>query len=276
MKSKSNWMNYISAGGLALAAFGLSSTGFAGLIAGTISVNGYGEASAETELVRIGVRVISRCNETSVAAKNANAVLANQILDVLKKYVPEESQHDKTFRITAKPGANVRQTESEGYGEHLKVICEHKWRASESISAAIKKLDDLPALQDELLQAVDAASSTEAGAGFAQTWAEIDAPVFDLLPTTWDKIKAEAQANALADARKKVAVFDSACSFTGMHLVRVSDPKFTEARVYDKYSYARVSADTPVIPDAIEVSSTWDFVWDYDKASTSGGPQCLY
>ena len=274
MKSKSNWVHYISAGGIAWAALGLSATSFAGLIAGTIRVNGYGEASAETELVRIGVRVFSRCNETSVAAKNANAVLANQVLDVLKKYVPEGSENDQTFRIIANPGANVRQTETEGYGEHMKIICERKWRASESISATIKKIEDVPALQDELLQAVDAASGS--GSGVTQTWAEIDAPVFDLLPATWEKIKSEAQANALADARKKVAVFDSACSFTGMRLVRVSDPKFTETRVYDKVAYARISTDTPIMPDALQVSSTWDFVWAYDKASTSGGPQCLH
>lgn len=283
MKLKLNWMKWMGAGSIALAACGLSarslafptealadsdSTGTAGLI----QVNGYGQASAEPEIVRIGVRIISRCNESSVAAKNANAALANQVIDLLKKYAPEDSVNDPAFRIIASPGANIRQTESEGYGEHLKIICEQKWRASEWISVAMKKLDSLPALQDDLLLAVDAAATV----GVAQTWAEIDAPIFDLLPATWERIKAEAQANALASARKKVAIFDSACTFTGMRLIKASDPKFTEARVYDKVAYARASSETPVMPNLIEVSSSWDFVWAYDKASTSGGARCLY
>jgi uncharacterized protein YggE len=242
---------------------------------GLIEISGYGTASAEPELARISVRVTSRCNNTSIEAKNANAVLSNQIIEVLKKYVPEESIGDDTFRIVADPGANVRQTETEGYGESLKIICERKWRASEHISAAIKDFGDLPGLQDELLQTIDAAIASSPTTGASQTWAEMDSPWFDLTETTWLRIKNEAQTNALANARQKVAVFESSCNFTGLRLIRVSDPKFTATRSYDKVAMASATTSTPVRPSMIEVSSQFDFVWSYLEASSPGGTRCL-
>lgn len=246
---------------------------------GLIEISGYGTASAEPELARISVRVTSRCNNTSIEAKNANAVLSNQIIEVLRKYVPEESIGDDTFRIVADPGANVRQTETEGYGESLKIICERKWRASEHISAAIKDFGDLPGLQDELLQTIDAAIASSPTTGATQTWAEMDSPWFDLTETTWLRIKNEAQTNALANARQKVAVFESSCNFTGLRLIRVSDPKFTATRSYDKVAMASATTSTPVRPSMIEVSSQFDFVWSYLEAnvdpSAPGGARCL-
>jgi|GEM_PF-1679329 len=241
---------------------------------GLIEISGYGTASAEPELVRISLHVTSRCNNTSIEAKDANAVLANEIIDVLRKYAPEESVGDDTFRILADPGSNVRQTETEGYGESLRVICERKWRASEHISAAIKNFADLPALQDELLRVIDKAVAAAPTTGASQTWAELDSPWFDLTTATWDRLKNDAQSNALANARHKVAVFEASCNFSGLRLIRVSDPKFTATRSYDKVAMAAAATSTPVKPNMIEVSSQFDFVWSYLEASSPGGQRC--
>jgi uncharacterized protein YggE len=235
-------------------------------------VSGHGSASAKPELVHLQTRVTSRCNETSIAAKEANAVLANKIITVLEPHLAASTDVPGMDPITTTSGPNIRQTEyTGGYGNEAKVLCDHKWRASETITAVITDMEKLPRIQDELLKLVDAESSVES---LPQTWAEVDSPRFGLKSTTMARLKVEAQEAAWLDARSKVDVLGRSCQFPGLRLIRASEPSFSAAPVYKVAAMAAPdNAETPMLPGAISVSAQWNFVWGYDPVPGGSCPQ---
>ncbi|MEY4631846.1 MAG: hypothetical protein RIQ81_1966 [Pseudomonadota bacterium] len=236
---------------------------------GLIEVTGSGSASAEPELVRLSISVTSRCNETSIAARDANAILSNKIIEVIERYAAPAADIPGMEPLIATSGANVRQTEYSGYGEDAKVICDNKWRASEWISGIFTDLDKLPAIQDELLRLIDQESVVT---GHAQTWAEIAAPNFDLKPETNARLKVEAQQRAWKDALGKVDVFKSACNLEGLRMIRASEPHFSVTPVYKAAALGQPDHSTPMRPGAISVDAEWNFTWGFDP---SPNPNCI-
>lgn len=238
---------------------------------GTIEVSGHGSAAAKPELAHLQTRVTSRCNETSMGAKDSNAILANKILSILQPYLAASAEIPGLEPLTATSGSNIRQTEYTGYGNEAKVLCEHKWRASEVIRVVITDLDKLPRIQDELLKMVDAESSMEQ---LPQTWAEVDAPQFGLKAATMTRLKVEAQQSAWLDARGKVDVLGRSCQFQGLRLIKASEPSFSAAPVYKVAAMSAAdSAETPMLPGAISVSAQWNFVWGYDPVPGGSCPR---
>lgn len=259
---------------------------------GIIEVTGYGSSSAQPELVRIGLRIVSRCHLSSKSANEANAILANQLIEILRNHMeinqpvdsqPEShtqlSEDEESLKIITHIGTNLRQDETLGYGQNARTLCRQKWRATLSIDAGILDYQRLAELQDVIFARVDDYQSRFSVESEPQTWADFAVPRFDVLPSTLERLKKEAQLRALQNAREKISAFDSICGFSDLKLSKASEPSFTSSADSEKRIYTsadNVSAETPVMPGAVEVRSRWDFIWTYDNSAPAGGHrQCL-
>lgn len=252
---------------IALSALMSAGTAFGG----SITVVGNGSASSAPECATINVQVASLCYSTSKDAKNANAKLAQDLKIALEKF-----RANKTERVIATGGANIRQTErtyvddSDGRG-HNEILCRNKWRAGNTLTLRTKKLDSLADLQDEVLAIVDKADTADASKG--QTTATISQPYFDIEPATRAKLRSQAQHAAVLDAKAQVEQFVKDCQLKNPTLDSVEPPVF---RAVPQYEAAPVAADravggtpTPISPDNITVRASWKFVLKY-----TGGSVC--
>jgi hypothetical protein len=97
---------------------------------GHVTIVGKGDASAAPEFARVAITVTSICYDTSRAAKDANAIVANRILTALAAFTPSMREP-----VTTTGGANVRRTEVIYVGSTPQTICELKWRATNTINA---------------------------------------------------------------------------------------------------------------------------------------------
>jgi uncharacterized protein YggE len=230
--------------------------------AGSIVINATGRASAAPELVRVTVGVTSICYESSRAAKDANATLANSILTALRTFAS-----DPRDEVHATGGVNVRQTEYVFDGGSSRVLCENKWRATNTLTIKTANIDALPDLQDALLAAVDL-SAVDPGQ-MAQTYGELSQPVFDIYPETSQRLRREAQIAAYDDARTQLETFQSRCALDDAQLTSIAPPEFSAfARgVNGEAMPAADSASTPVIPTDITVQASWRFEWSFTPSS---------
>ena len=236
----------------------MAQTGFAAELRGRLVVNGIGEVSAQPEMAQLEVTVTSMCYETSRAAKEANAQLAQKIVEKMQSFTV-----DPRDQVVATGGPNVRQTEVIPVGGENKILCERKWRASNHITLKFSRIDIVPDLQDALLEAVDQVSDVSPS-GLAQTFAELGQPHFDVYPETSLRLKHEAQAKAYDDALGQFGVFKKRCSFADERLTYIAPPQYEVIpRMRAMAAYAADSA-TPIIPDVVVYQAHWRFEWSYE------------
>jgi hypothetical protein len=224
---------------------------------GEITIVGRGQATAAPEMTRLKVEVTSICYETSREAKDANAKLANQVLEVLKKF-----QVADQGKLVATGGANVLRTETVYVGTEARVLCELKWRSTNTLILESPTLDQMPDLQDQILAVVDSRAINPQLA--AQTFAEMDQPVFFLKTDTMNRLKKEAHTAAYDDGRLQFDAFNARCNFKDPTLSKILPPEYN---VYGRRGGDAIPADgadsTPIIPDDIAVDAAWTFVWTF-------------
>lgn len=225
---------------------------------GKIVIVGTGQAAAAPEVVRMSVYVTSICYETSRGAKDANAEVANRVLEILRNFAS-----DPRDRITASGGVNLRQTEYAVVGTTTKTLCELKWRATNTLTIETGSIDGVPDLQDLLLASIDATVVDPDQA--AQTYAELAQPSFSLRAETMKSLRATAQGAAYDDAKGQLDVFASRCAFQDARLTTISPPEYD---AYPRKDGDAMNSDmggsaTPIIPDDINVTATWRFEWAF-------------
>jgi uncharacterized protein YggE len=254
-------MNRVHAFAAALLAFGVLAPSTAHASGqeqrGSITVVGNGEASSLPEYTSVSVTVTSICFDSSVGASNANAALANKLLQTLRKYA--SGARDK---VTANPGANVRTSVTVPVGSSWKTVCTEKWKATNTLTVEMGTITDLPKLQDELLTTVDLAAPDPNQV--AQTYAEVGQPFFHLYAETETKLRSEAETKAFADAQLQLKTFESLCDFQDTKLVQIAPPEYT---VMPRAAGADIASGTPVIPDEIDVRASLTFQWSFEPTS---------
>jgi uncharacterized protein YggE len=230
-------------------------------LAGSIVVIGQGSATAAPEFTRLHIEVTSICYDTSRAAKDANAILANQLVTLLKTFAATAPD-----KVTAVGGYNDRQTEYTIVGNQTKTLCELKWRATNTLTIEMAAIDRLPDLQDQVLTAIDAVAGIDPDK-VAQTYAELGRPAFSLYPESTVKLRKEAQLKAYDDAKQQFDAFSSRCAFQGPQLTNISPPEYS---YYASRDGAAIGADasTPIIPDEINVDARWRFEWSFTPAAS--------
>lgn len=232
---------------------------------GRITIIGQGRAAAAPEYTRLRVEVTSICYDTSRAAKDANAQLANQALAVLRNFTD-----DPLDKVIATGGVNVLRTETIYVGTEPKVICEMKWRATNTLILETKSIDMLADIQDQVLAAVDARAINPDQT--AQTFAELDQPSFHLRDATLKSLKRTAQTDAYDDAHLQFEAFRDRCQFGDPRLMTIEPPEYAVyARKDGQPMAADSSGGTPILPDDLAVDATWKFVWSF--APAAGCPQ---
>lgn len=250
-------------GSIVLASAALAAPGFAA-DDGTITVIGQGRAAAAPEFTRVRIEVTSICYDTSRAAKDANAVLANQVLAVLRNFTA-----DPLDKVVATGGVNVLRTETIYVGTEPKVLCEMKWRATNSLILETKSISMIPDIQDQVLAAVDASAANPNVV--AQTYAELDQPSFHLREATLKSLKRTAQVEAYDDAHLQYQAFQDRCQFGDPRLTTIEPPEYS---VYARKGGAAMVSDgtnTPIIPDDLAVDASWKFIWTFNPVA--GCPQ---
>jgi uncharacterized protein YggE len=227
---------------------------------GHVTIVGEGVASAAPEFVRLSVSVTSLCYATSRAAKDANAILANEILTVLEPFTANLREP-----VTTTGGANLRQTEIIYLGNTPKTLCERLWRTTNTINLKVKTLDVLPDLQDQILTTIDEKGEVDPEIS-TQTYAELSQPQFSLSSETIVALRSQAQGNAYDDAKAQFDTFVSRCTLRNPRLTTIEPPTYD---MYPRQAGARIGEDnasTPLIPDDIAVSSSWRFIWTFDPS----------
>jgi uncharacterized protein YggE len=227
---------------------------------GSITIVGTGEATSAPEFTSVTVTVTSICYDTSRAAVEANAVLANKVLATLKKFAT--STRDK---VTATGGANVLETESTWDGSQFKTICTMKWKATNTLTIEMAAFSALPDLQDQTITATESATSVDP-AHVAQTYAEIGRPVFNLYPETEQRLRGDADVKAYGDAHQQLVALATTCTFDHPELILIAPAEYT---LIPRAAAASgdLSASTPVIPDEIAVQARLKFQWSFEPTS---------
>lgn len=266
MKTLRNVANFAFAALTLAPSFALAASADEGV--GEITIVGNGEASAAPEFARVSIDLTSICYDTSRAAKDANAQLANKLIAVMQQFVTTD--HDQ---ITTSGGANELQTETTYTGSESVTLCQMKWRATNTIYLQVSAIDKLADIQDEALAAIDA---SRAGQGVnpevaTQTYAELHRPSFHLFSATKVKLRSEAQGLAYDDAKAQFDTFAGRCDLGGARLTTIETPTYEYYARLDGGRFADAGSETPVIPDDITVSASWRFKWTF--VPTSSCPQ---
>lgn len=231
---------------------------------GTVSIVGNGEASLPPNEYTMDLTVTSVCYPTTKNAKSANSQLANQIIDLTRSYM--DSADDELHTI---PGGFVRTTEYlPSENDRSKILCENRWRTWNTIRLTLHHLERLPEIQDELVAFLSPMESINPEKA-EQTYIQISSPHFGLKEDNFVKLKQEAQIAALQDAKNQLDNFSDRCNFKSLNLMSVAPPSFDSIVRYGAKSVSTGESSTPVIPEEIIVTSTWNFVWHFDSA-----PQC--
>lgn len=228
---------------------------------GAIEIVGRAESEAPPEFTTIQVSVTSICYDQSRGAKDANAILSNDIIKILQKFVKKEKD-----KVTAKGGQNVRQTEyTTSPDGTTRVLCDKKWRATNSISLQTADLADIPEIQDQVLAAIDKMEGINPNK-VAQSYAELMQPNFFLYPETVSRLQKEVQKKAWDDAKEQLQVFKDKCTFKNAMLKSIGQPGFSRYPVAENLPHVK-SAYTPIIPDTIHIKAVWQFVWSFEQST---------
>lgn len=227
---------------------------------GSIVLEGRGVSRSAPELVSVSILVTSICYNTSQEASHANAEVANQIIEIMKRFKQNESD-----RITATGGANIIQTESVQVGAESRVICERKWHSENQLRIEMTNMAGLPELQDQVLAAMKNSPGIDPNLG-TQTYAEFARPEFHLSPESSQKMRQTAQVLAFDDAKLQLDTLSQRCGFKNIRLLRISPTEYSY--VY-KLAGERLPAysTTPIIPDEMEVQATLRVEWQFDPTT---------
>ncbi len=230
---------------------------------GRITVFGEGSASAAPEFARMLINVTSICYNKSSDAKEANAVLANKIMAVLRSFAGDAT------KISALGGANTLASESIYRNNQYETLCTLKWRAGNALSIDGLGIDMVPALQDQVLAVTDATGAPNPDLTI-QTFAELGAPSFHLTPATMQRLQSEAQGQAYDDAKRQLDTFAARAGLGEPRLEAISPPTVEVIQPRsdgDIQAEPSSSAETPIAPGAIVVHAKWKFEWSF----TTGG-----
>lgn len=223
---------------------------------GRVVIVGTGEASHAPEYATLRMTVTSLCYETLREAKEANAALARDLLGILQRFAV-----DPRSRVTAVGGPSVRQNETISVRDQIKVLCQMKWRVTNTLKIETPALTTFGDLEDQLLVAIDQAAPQGADPSkVAQSFADLSTPEFNVYDETLLSLRTTAQQKAFADAKGQFRVFAAACPLADVHLAKISPPR-QEVR----YQYARMGFDesSPLIPEQVSVKATWEFEWSF-------------
>jgi uncharacterized protein YggE len=225
---------------------------------GSIEIYGNGEASSAPELATLSVSVVSVCYDSSRAAVDANAELANRVLKVLESY-----KKDKRDRIVATGGPSLRHTEYVDLGEgKRKVLCERKWKSTNLLTLRMADLKAVSDLQDAVLKAVGSEDITPTRV--AQTYAQLSQPGFTVYPETQTRLRTEAQKRAWQDAKAQFDGFQATCRFRDVKLTTISPPSYHGIPKFAEAPMPHAAPQTPVIPDELTMRVSWRFVWTFE------------
>jgi len=225
-----------------------------------IVVVGNGEARSAPEFTRLSVNVISICFDSSQAARNANARLANEIVELFRELLDQ----DAPDRVVTRPGASVIQSETVWSEDERRVICERKWRFTNTVSIELRDIDVLAELQDRLTMIIDVTADIDPDLA-AQTYGEIDPPSFHLYPETLREMRSSAQRSAYDDARHQYDALSQRCHFEGTRLIRVAPPSYDVSPMFqgEALKLDAASSETPILPDELSVSVSLEFIWSF-------------
>lgn len=231
------------------------------LRAGTIEIVGQGEASSAPERYTIDLTVTSICYETTKDAKSENSTIANQLVAIANKY--SKTSEDK---INTYPGGFVRNTEyiPEGTG-HSKILCENGWRTWNTIRLQLHDIYSLPDLQDELVVFLEPIESINPSKK-QQTFIQLGSPQFGLKEENLNKLRKQAQHAALEDAKAQLQNFDDNCHFKSIKLRSLAPPSLNTFVRFGAKSSSTPESSTPIIPEEITVTATWNFSWEFENA----------
>jgi len=223
---------------------------------GSVEIVGRASVEKAPEYGEIQVRVTSLCYERPTDAQSENAVLSKKVLEVLKRYIRTDKDE-----LVASGGHTLRQTEytSDSEGQS-KVLCERKWRTTNTLRIRTNDLTSVATIQDQVLQVMPLGEGLNSEEE-QQTYAELAQPEFFVYPETYSEMKREAQSKAWQDASSQFQVFLSQCKLQNVRLSEISQPEYfrlAKAVPMDNEN------DTPIIPDSISVFATWKFKWIFD------------
>jgi uncharacterized protein YggE len=140
---------------------------------GSIEIVGSGDASSPPQFARLSVLVVSICYDQSRTAKDANAQLANQVVDLFKRF----TQGTKDT-VTTTGGPNERETIYVPVPNGTsRILCERKWKATNGIHLQTAAIKALPDIQDEVLKLIDRAEDIDP-TKVTQTYAQLEQPTF--------------------------------------------------------------------------------------------------
>jgi len=231
------------------------------LHAGTIEILGQGEASSPPERYTIDLTVTSICYETTKDAKSENSIIANALVAIAKKY--SKTSED---RINTYPGGFIRNTEyiPESTG-HSKILCENGWRTWNTIRLQLHDIYSLPDLQDELVVFLEPLESINPSKK-QQTFIQLGSPQFGLKEENLNKLRKQAQQSALEDAKAQLQNFDENCHFKSIKLRSLAPPALNTFVRFGAKSSTPTESSTPIIPEEITVTASWNFSWEFESA----------
>lgn len=223
----------------------------------TMEVVGHGDATSAPEYARLTVNVSSICHETAAQARDASALLANQIVDVLNRF-----RRGPKDRVTASGNSSSVSTEYSGQ----QVLCSRKWRADNLLAIETSALDVLGELQSEVLRVIDLA--TPAGQQ-RQTTGSVSQFSFYLYPETISRLRLAAQKKALEDARSQFNGFAETCGFRNAVLKKISPPVVGVFAPQAAHAAPLPGGvQPPLLPAELKVDVQWKFLWEFDHGGT--------
>lgn len=237
-----------------------TSSSFAALESkGSVVFVGSGIASSPPEYVTLSINVTSMCYDSSTEASAANAKLANNLLSILQSFKKTDSD-----QVTATGAMNVRQTETSFIGSESRVICELKWRSTNSLQLRMTSLNDLPDLQDRVFAELGLSSVLDPSL-VAQTFAEVGRPQFGIFSSRANELRNQATASAFDDGNSQFKALMARCPLIDPKLVTVTPPEyaFVAKRAGEVLSYS----SGPAIPDDMEMRVSLRMEWEFTPSS---------
>jgi uncharacterized protein YggE len=228
---------------------------------GQIQIIGQGEASAPPDQFQIEAKVIGICYDSIQQAKTSTADIANQIVSLETKYL-----RDSQDKITTHPGGFIRDTETIPTGDnHSKVLCERKWKTWNTIRIVMHDRQSLVDIQNDLVAFIAPIESLQPQK-VEQCFVQLSSPAFGLKESSQLKLRKMAQTEAFKDAKEQFANFDANCHFRGAKLTSLNPPNFSSVMRYASKAASAPESSTPMLPENISISATWNFTWDFELA----------
>jgi uncharacterized protein YggE len=206
----------------------------------TISVSGAGTASSKPELVVVYISVVTK-GETASDAQSLNAEKADAVVKALKAAGIKEEQMETT-------GFSLQPMYQWVAGLERSVLVGYECRNSIQVST------------EELGRGGEIADlAVSAGAN------EVSSISFTLKPETVEKLKLEALAKAVEEAKAKVNVVVKAAGITLIGPMTINIDAYMPMPIYYNEAVKAMSASTPIIaPQELSVTATVSMVYEFE------------